>query len=58
MVPAKKSGRAQERLDLVERDLILKELVAANWKKSAVAQRLGMSRATLWRKMEKYGIEK
>jgi PAS domain S-box-containing protein len=58
VVPAKKSGRAQERLDLVERELILKELVAANWKKSAVAQRLGMSRATLWRKMEKYGIEK
>ena len=58
IVPAKKSGRVHERLDLVERELILKELVAANWKKSAVAQRLGMSRATLWRKMEKYGIDK
>jgi len=31
-------------------------LEAANWKKTIAARRLGMSRATLWRKMEKYGI--
>jgi PAS domain S-box-containing protein len=51
------SPRAQEKLDLVERELLMKELEAANWKKSVAARRLGMSRATLWRKMAKYGIE-
>jgi PAS domain S-box-containing protein len=49
--------RAQGRLDMVERDLISKELEAANWKKSVAARRLGMSRTTLWRKMQKLGIE-
>ncbi len=44
-------------LDLVERKLIVRELEAANWRKTLAAKRLGMSRATLWRKMEKYGIE-
>lgn len=43
-------------LDLVERDLILRELEATHWKKSATARRLGMSRSTLWRKMEKHGL--
>ena len=54
--PHQKSSKAQEKLDSVERELILKELEAANWKKAVTARRLGMSRATLWRKMEKYGI--
>ncbi len=48
--------RAQEKLDLVERDLIVKALAAADGKKSVTARRLGISRATLWRKMEKYRI--
>ncbi|MFH0825728.1 MAG: sigma 54-interacting transcriptional regulator [Pseudomonadota bacterium] len=56
-VLAAKTAGSQERLDQVEREMIIKELEAANWKKSAAARRLGMSRATLWRKMEKYGIE-
>lgn len=47
---------AQEALDHVERELILKELQAADWKKGLAAKRLGMSRVTLWRKMEKHGI--
>ncbi len=55
-VPQRKSARAQEKLDSVEKELILKALEAADWKKAAAARRLGMSRATLWRKMEKYGI--
>jgi PAS domain S-box-containing protein len=55
LVP-RKAAKRQERLDLVEREMIVKELEAANWKKSIVARRLGMSRMTLWRKMEKYGI--
>jgi len=48
--------RAQKALEDAERDLILKELQAASWKKGVAAKRLGMSRATLWRKMEKHGI--
>jgi transcriptional regulator with GAF, ATPase, and Fis domain len=48
--------KAHQKLDLVERELIVRELERANWKKSVAAKRLGMSRATLWRKMEKFGI--
>jgi PAS domain S-box-containing protein len=55
---ASKRGSTHDTLDLVEKDLILKELRTTNWKKNLTARRLGMSRATLWRKMEKYGIEK
>ncbi|MEW6111249.1 MAG: sigma 54-interacting transcriptional regulator [Thermodesulfobacteriota bacterium] len=55
-VTAPKKPRAQEKLDFIERELIVKELEAADWKKSIAARRLGISRATLWRKMEKYGI--
>jgi len=57
-VPISKSHKPQDQLDLVERDLIVRELEASYWKKTAAARKLGMSRATLWRKMEKYGIEK
>jgi len=52
----RKAPRSQNVLNMVERDLILRELEAANWKKSTAAQTLGMSRSTLWRKMEKYGL--
>ncbi|MBI5249301.1 MAG: sigma 54-interacting transcriptional regulator [Desulfomonile tiedjei] len=54
----RKSSGTQEKLDSVEREFIVKELEAASWKKSVAARRLGMSRVTLWRKMEKYGIAK
>ncbi|MBI4963070.1 MAG: sigma 54-interacting transcriptional regulator [Desulfomonile tiedjei] len=57
-VPPKKSRGTQKQLDLVERELIVKELEAADWKKHIAARRLGMSRATLWRKMEKFGIDR
>jgi PAS domain S-box-containing protein len=50
--------RPDRRMGVVERQLIVKELEAANWKRNIAAKRLGMSRATLWRKMEKYGIGK
>lgn len=50
--------KSDKRLDAVERQLIVRELEAANWRRSIAAKRLGMSRATLWRKMEKYGIGK
>jgi len=54
--PVSISPKAQKNLDLVERELIVRELEAANWRKSLAAKRLGVSRATLWRKMEKFGI--
>lgn len=57
-VVAQPSRKPQEKLDLVERELIVRELEAAQWRKSIAARRLGMSRATLWRKMEKFGIDR
>jgi transcriptional regulator with GAF, ATPase, and Fis domain len=55
-VGSRKSSSPRDALDLFERELILQELEEADWKKSVAARRLGMSRATLWRKMGKYGI--
>ncbi|MFH1113618.1 MAG: sigma 54-interacting transcriptional regulator [Pseudomonadota bacterium] len=52
----RKPQKSQNVLNKMERELILRELEAADWKKSAAARRLGMSRSTLWRKMEKYGL--
>ncbi len=49
--------KSADALRTVERELILKELKDADWKKSVAAKRLGMSRSTLWRKMIRYGIE-
>ncbi len=53
----RQTAHPQQKLDIVERQLIVRELEAANWRKAVAAKKLGMSRATLWRKMEKYGIE-
>lgn len=53
--PPKVSSR-EKALDHLERQLILKGLEDAHWNKSDAARRLQMSRATLWRKMQKYGI--
>ncbi|MEW6352457.1 MAG: sigma 54-interacting transcriptional regulator [Thermodesulfobacteriota bacterium] len=50
------SRPAQVALDSVERELIIKELEGSEWNKSVAARRLKMSRSTLWRKMQKYGI--
>jgi PAS domain S-box-containing protein len=61
MAPETISNRAVTRghaLNTIERELIVKELRDANWKRSLAAKNLGMSRSTLWRKMEKYGIGK
>ncbi len=45
-------------LESLERDLILKTLDANEWKINRTAQRLGISRVTLWRKMKEYGVQK
>ncbi|MDQ7783535.1 MAG: sigma 54-interacting transcriptional regulator [Desulfomonilaceae bacterium] len=52
----RKHPKPQNVLDMVERDLIRGELEAAEWKRSEAARKLGMSRSTLWRKMQKYGL--
>jgi len=57
-VGSRKSSSPRDALDLFEKELILQELEEANWKKHVAARRLGMSRATLWRKMGKYGIRR
>jgi len=45
-------------LETLERDLIIKMLDANEWKINKTAQRLGISRVTLWRKMKEYGVQK
>lgn len=56
--PTPKTSTREKALDHLERQLIVKELEAAEWNKAAAAKRLHMSRATLWRKMQKYGINR
>ena len=41
-----------------EREVILKELEACGWRISTAAERLGIDRTNLYRKMKKYGIAK
>lgn len=56
--PVTPISKSEKKLNSIERQLIVKELEAANWRRNVAAKSLGMSRATLWRKMEKYGIGK
>jgi two-component system, NtrC family, response regulator HydG len=61
VAPVPLAGKAYKReqaLDHMERQLIVKELEAAGWNKTVAAKKLRMGRATLWRKMEKYGISR
>ena len=44
-------------LDSVEREMVEKTLRSERFNKTAAAARLGMSRATLYNKMRKYGID-
>jgi len=57
-VAGRKAADRTLAMDAIERELIVKELQKANWKRSVAARKLGMSRSTLWRRMEKYGIGK
>ena len=43
---------------MIEKELILAELLKAGWNQSKVADRLGISRRTLYNKLKKYGISK
>jgi DNA-binding NtrC family response regulator len=55
-VASKKPKPTAASLHSVERELIVKALEDCDWRKNIAASRLGISRATLWRKIEKYRI--
>ncbi len=42
--------------DQIEKDILLKTLEECNWNFPLVTQKLDISRATLWRRMKKYGM--
>ncbi len=54
---AQQEKARDEAVDSFERNLILRHLQEANWRRKVAARRLGISPVTLWRKMRKYGIE-
>ncbi len=43
---------------LIEKELILSELIKHNWNQTKVADQLGITRRTLYNKLKKYGISK
>jgi len=51
------SGRADSPLEAAERDTLLRELEQHRWNITKTAERLGVSRNTLYRKLKKYGID-
>jgi len=57
-IQALTSSRLNESLDLqeLEKAAILEALQKKHWNRTSVAQGLGISRATLWRKMKKYHL--
>jgi transcriptional regulator with GAF, ATPase, and Fis domain len=52
----RRCAKVRKQVDLLEKDLIMKQLDASKWNKSVAAKKLSMSRTTLWRKMKKHGI--
>ena len=45
-------------LEVLEKDIIRKALEATDWKVQQTAERLGISRVTLWRKMKEYELRR
>lgn len=43
---------------IVEKELIINELLKANWNQTKVSSKLGITRRTLYNKLKKYGISK
>lgn len=52
------AGRLKDALEALERDMISQGLERTKWNKSRLAKELGISRAGLIMKVEKYGLEK
>lgn len=52
------SGRLKDALEELERDMIREGLRRTGWNKSKLAKELGISRAGLIMKVEKYGLDK
>jgi transcriptional regulator with PAS, ATPase and Fis domain len=52
------SGRLKDALEELERDMIREGLRRTGWNKSRLAKELGISRAGLIMKVEKYGLDK
>lgn len=50
-------GYLDESLSKIERKVILDALRGHNWSKVKTAKSLGISRSTLYRKLNKYGIK-
>ena len=47
----------KEFIDMQEKNYILQTLILCNGRKQKAAQTLGLDRATLWRKMQKHGLD-
>lgn len=52
-----RASAADRPLEFLEKELILVALEKTSWKRSEAARLLGMSRASLWRKMRRHRIE-
>ena len=52
--PPGTAAQPEEPMD--ERDRVRAALEANRWRRAATAEALGISRATLWRKMREYGL--
>ena len=55
---SKYSGKLKDAIEALERDLISEGLKNNNWNKSKLAKSLGISRANLISKVDKYGLDK
>ncbi len=56
--PASESGRVEEAVRAVEREIIVRALETHRGRVAETARSLDMSRITLWRKMKKYGMDR
>ena len=52
------SGRLKDALEELEKQMIFEGLERTRWNKSKLAKELGISRAGLIMKVEKYGLDK
>jgi DNA-binding NtrC family response regulator len=52
------TDRAQVTLDELEREYLIKVLTDTNWQKKKASQILGINASTLYRKIQRYGLDK